>query len=187
MYGLGGKPGLLDYRRCATALRSKGDDAKWLGSKRVFTADPWMKDPKLLKIELFPKRGHEAAEFKAAIKNVWKQKNQAIYLDELFHASKLLKLTPEIEDLMTRGRSLGITVINGLQRPVQVSRFAISQSTHIISFHQEGRDAKTLAEATTPRIRPILEKLEKYQFVWYKEDEPPGRDLWVGRLQDLWA
>lgn len=184
MYGLDGGPGLLDFRKYAVALRSKGDDAKWMGSKRVFTAIPAMHDPKLLKIELFPRRGSEAREFKAAIELVWKQKKQAIYFDEAFHTQKLLKLQSQVEDLMTRGRSLGITVINGLQRPVSVSRFAISQSTHVICFSQEGRDAKTVAEATTPRILDELMALPRFSFLWFHRHT---KQIWTGRLQDLWG
>ncbi len=183
-YGMEGKPGLLDFRRYAVALRSKGDDAKWLGSKRVFTAEPFMRDPKLLKIELFPRRGSEAREFKAAIELVWKQKNQAIYFDEAFHTQKLLKLQPQIEDLMTRGRSLGITVINGLQRPVSVSRFCISQSTHVICFSEEGRDAKTVADATSPRMLEAIEQLPRFYFAWFHRHT---KQIWTGSLQDLWG
>jgi len=184
MYGLDGKPGLLDYRRFAVALRSKGDDAKWMGSKRIFTAEPFMLDPKLPKLELFPKRGRERDEFRAAIKLVWKQKKTAIYFDEAFHSQKLLKLQPEVEDLMTRGRSLGITVINGLQRPVSISRFCISQSKHVLVFGQEGRDAKTVADATTPRMLEFVENLPRYSFAWF---ERSTRQIWTGSLQDLWG
>src|SRR4029077_11617073 len=110
MYGLDGQPGLLSFRKYAVAMRSKGDDAKWLTSKRVHLALPAMKDPDILHIELFPKRGQEAREFKIALELAYRQKNTAIYLDELYHADKLLKLRPIIDDLLTRGRSLGITV-----------------------------------------------------------------------------
>ena len=183
MYGLGGKPGLLAWRKYAVALRSKGDDAKWLTAKRVKTALPHMQDPDLFHLELFPKRGREAAEFKIAMETAYRQKNTAIYLDETFHASKLLKLTPIIEDLLTRGRSLGITVITGLQRPVQVTRFAISQSKHVISFSQEGRDAKTIAEATTPAMEDVLADLPRHAFAWF---ERSTKQIYVGSLQDLW-
>src|SRR6266568_2837072 len=182
MYGRGKLVGLLDYRKHAISLRSKGDDAKWISAKRVFSALPSMDDPRMLHIELFPKRGRELSEFSSAIDRIWSQKGGwAVYFDESYHADKLLKLRPKIDDLMTRGRSLGITVINGLQRPVGVSRFSISQAKHVISFGQEGRDAKTIGEATTPRIVPLLEGLRRYQFVWF---ERADKKLWVGSLQD---
>ncbi|MBI3936932.1 MAG: hypothetical protein HY323_08140 [Betaproteobacteria bacterium] len=184
MYGLDGEPGLLSWRKYAIALRSKGDDAKWLTAKRVKVALPAMKDPELFHIELFPRRGHEAREFKIALETAYRQKNTAVYLDETYHADKLLKLRPIIDDLLTRGRSLGITVVTGLQRPVGVSRFAISQSKHVISFAQEGRDAKTIAEATTPRMVEVLEQLPRHYFAWF---ERATRQIWTGTLQDLWG
>jgi hypothetical protein len=184
MYGLDGNPGLLSWRKYVIAMRSKGDDAKWITSRRFTTALPAMKDPEILHMELFPRRGHEAREFKIALELVYKQKKTAIYLDELYHADKLLKLRPVIDDLLTRGRSLGITVITGLQRPVGVSRFALSQSKHVISFAQEGRDAKTIAEATTPRMVDVLEQLPKHYFAWF---ERSTRNIWTGTLQDLWG
>jgi hypothetical protein len=183
MGGLDGEPGLLDYRKWVTILRSKGDDVVY-NAKRVMTAMPSLGDPKLMHIELFPKRGRELREFEIALDTVFKQKGWTLYVDELYHADRLLSLRPKIEDFLTRGRSLGLTMVVGLQRPVSVSRFAISQSKHVIVFSQEGRDAKTIGDATTPRIVPVIEQLARYQFVWF---ERATKRLWVGTLQDLWG
>lgn len=182
MYGLNGNPGLLHWRKYVMSLRSKADDARW-DAPRINRALPALNDPKIGHIELFPRRGHEMVEFSLALDLAWKQKGWTVYLDEAYHADRLLRLRTQIEDLLTRGRSLGITVVTGLQRPVNVSRFAISQSKHVIVFAQEGRDAKTIAEATTPRILGAIEALPRYGFVWF---ERSTRSLWTGRLQDLW-
>lgn len=84
--------------------------------------------------------------------------------------------------LLTQGRSKGISVVTGMQRPVGVTRFAISQASHVLCFSQEGRDLKTVIEATSPRLAGPISQLERYEFVWYNR---PTREIWRGKLQDL--
>ena len=49
-----------------------------------------------------------------------------------------------MERLLTQGRSKGISVVTGMQRPARISRFALSESTHTIAFFLEGRDRKLI-------------------------------------------
>ena len=83
-----------------------------------------------------------------------------VAIDEGFAAEKL-GLGQWIERSLTQGRSKGLTLVYGQQRPVSppgtmVSRFALSQATHVFCFRVEGRDAATIAESTTPRILPYI-------------------------------
>lgn len=93
-------------------------------------------------------------------------------------------LRPWIERLLTQGRSLGISVVYGQQRPVTTSRFVISQCSHLFCFRVEGRDAKTVAESTTPRILPVLDSLTGHDFAYYHR---PTRTVAIGNASRLGA
>lgn len=174
---------LLADKEWIVSLRSK-DDNVGLPGKLIKKADA-IDDVKHHRFVLFPKYEEQRQQFALAFDRVYKEGGWYLYIDELHGVSQLGgAMKWHIERLLTQGRSLGITVITGLQRPVQVSRFALSQSTHLLSFRQEGRDVKTLVEATTPRIKEALSELDRYEFLWYYR---PERTWWKGRLRDLLA
>jgi hypothetical protein len=100
------------------------------------------------------------------LERVWRQGGWTVCIDELWYAEQI-GLKPYIERLLTQGRSKGISVVIGQQRPVATSRFAISQTTHLFTFRVEGRDAKTIAESTTPRLLPVVADLRGHDFAYY--------------------
>lgn len=172
---------LLTLRRYALIFRSKADKVRYSTDRRVSKANPAMRDPRLHRIELQPAYDEQYEEFAEALDNVWEQHGWTVYLDELLYLDRL-GLRPEIERLLTQGRSLGITVAVGMQRPSQVSRFAISESKHVLAFSLEGRDAKLLAEATTRQLADVVAGLRRHHFAWFYR---PDKSIWTGRLQDL--
>lgn len=117
-------------------------------------------------------------EFAAALDKIWQQGGWTAYLDEVFYLSETLKLGLPIDTLLTQGRSKGISVAGGVQRPVRVTRFLLTEATHVCSFRLEGRDAKEFADATSDFVGREVVKLPEHHFVWYRR---PDR-LWVGRL-----
>lgn len=100
------------------------------------------------------------------LERVWAHGGWTVCIDELWYAERI-GLGNAIEMLLTQGRSKGISVVLGQQRPVTTTRFAISQTTHLFSFRVEGRDAKTIGESTTPRIIPVLDALTGHDFAYY--------------------
>jgi len=126
---------------------------------------------------LDPKYEHQFAEFHLALEKVWRQGGWTVALDELLYLDRL-GLRKPIERLLTQGRSKGISVLVGMQRPAQVTRFAISESMHVLSFGLEGRDAKELGLATQRWVGDAVAQLGRYEFAWYRR---PDR-LWVGKL-----
>lgn len=160
-------------------LRSKADDIRYPG--KLIRKAAAISDPRFDRFILDPKYEEQYDEFYKAFRLIWTQKHWLVYLDELFGITRL-GLTKPIEQLLTQGRSMGITVVGGLQRPVSVTRFALSQARHVISFGQEGRDIKLVAEATSPRMGESIATLSQHQFAWYYR---PTREIFIGRLQDL--
>lgn len=67
-----------------------------------------------------------------------------------------------------------------MQRPVQITRFALGESRHIISFALEGRDVKEFRDATSDTAAQVAAELDpdRYEFVWYCKP----RGVWRGRL-----
>jgi len=99
------------------------------------------------------------------------ERNWTIAIDELYGCTlPHVNLTESINWALTQGRSGGITMVCGMQRPALITRFAISQCTHAFIFQQDGRDAEdVLYKAVTPRLKQALPLLdwEKHTFAYY--------------------
>lgn len=159
---------LLRYRQYVCVFKTKPDEDdadKWQGFRKTTRAKT-LTDPRYDRILLMPEYRRQAIEGYEMLMRAYRQGGWTIVIDELWYAERI-GLTPTIEMVLTQSRSLGISVVIGQQRPVTTTRFAISQSTHLISFRTEGRDTKTVAEATTPRILPVLDSLGQYEFAYY--------------------
>lgn len=176
---------LLYARDYTLALRSKSDPAPLPGLK-IRSARRFGSDADIDRYVLDPAYERQLVEFWNALEIVWRQEGWAVYLDELFYLSRLktgsYRLADRIDRLLTQGRSKRITVISGMQRPVQVSRFAMSQSTHLIAFRADGRDIKTLEDAGNREWADTVNELKRYEFAWFYR---PDRAIFRGRVQDL--
>lgn len=171
--------GLLPLREFVVVFLTKSDPrdtALWQRAGYHFIRRARdIDDGRYTRFVLQPKYSQQAVEGWRLFERVYRQGRWTIVVDEFLLAERI-GLREQIERLHTQGRSDGITVVVGQQRPVQTSRFAISQSTHLISFRVEGRDAKTLADATTSRILPYVDEdketreiktLDGHDFVYY--------------------
>jgi len=161
---------LVDLRNYVVVLRTKPDNIKFEGFRRVQKAAA-LDDLYDTRILLTPKHSYQMREGYGMLERVWEQGGWTVVIDELWYVEKLLKLGPLVERLLTQGRSKNISVIVGMQRPAQISRFAISQCTHLFSFRVEGRDLQTIKESTTPRIVDPIANLGKHRFVYYNRSE----------------
>ncbi len=133
------------------------------------------------RIILRPKYDRQRAEVADALERVWKQGGWTVAVDELLYVEKM-KLTWSVDRLLTQGRSEKISTVVGMQRPVAVTRWAISQATHVFCFRVEGRDIATVAEATSPRIAGPLTRLKQYEFVHFNRRI---RSIAVGNANQL--
>ena len=159
---------LVRLRQYVVVFKTKGDpddDSKWRGFKRTRFAKT-LRDPKYSRIVLEPEYRYQAREGWLALEHAFRQGGWTFVIDEQWHAERL-GLKAQIERMLTQGRSLNLSAVIGMQRPVQATRFAISQSTHLFTFRLEGRDTKTVADSTTPRIVPIIESLRGHDFAYY--------------------
>jgi ABC-type dipeptide/oligopeptide/nickel transport system ATPase subunit len=156
---------LLKLRQYVVVFRTKPDDIKFEGFEKFKSAkamDDWHHE----KILLVPEYKKQAVEGFKMLEKAWLQGGWTIVIDEHWYSEKL-GLKPYIERLLTQGRSKAVSVVTGMQRPVQVSRFTLSQSTHLISFRVEPRDLRILAEATTDRVIQPISHLQQYEFLYF--------------------
>ena len=176
---------LLHARTYTLALRSKADDSP-LPGVRIRRASDFGARADINRYLLDPPYEAQLPAFWNAMETVWKQGHWTVYLDELFYLSQLKdkehRLNERIERLLTQGRSKHITVVSGMQRPVNVSRYALSQSTHLIAFGAEGRDVKILDDVAGEAFALAVADLGRYEFAWFYR---PTRKVWRGRVQDL--
>lgn len=161
---------LLEYRRAVIVLRTKPDDNVFPGFLRIRSLSQMRSGHTRYVLE--PPLSAQRAEARRLCQLVWKYSSVergswCVAFDELFYCDAKLGIRDDIEMLLTQGRSKGISVVVGMQRPVGVSRWALSEPSHVFSFALEGRDIKTLVESTTPRLKPILPELPRFIFAYF--------------------
>lgn len=138
------------------------------------------------RLEIAPKpdREHDAEmgeTFYQALQRAEKHGGWTLYIDEAKRFEEL-GLMPDLEHLATQGRSKGISLVVGSQRPTWISRYLLSEPSHHISFWHEGRDAKNLRESVSQSHYDALRRVGTHQFAWTSGMPPRS---WVGSLQDL--
>lgn len=129
-----------------------------------------------------------------ALHKVWEQGNWTVYVDEL-KAFMDLGLYSHLDRIFTQGRERKISghwlgaspfthtsLVVGMQRPVDVTRYALGESSHVLCASLEGRDQKTIREACGMDMEDAVSNLERHEFAWFYR---PTREIWIGKIQDL--
>lgn len=157
---------LVAMRQYVTIFRTKPDRNKFAGFVTVRHAsamDHWRSERLLLE----PDYKLQAREGYGMLERAWRDGGWTIAVDENWYAEQI-GLKPYIIRLLTQGRSKDISVIVGMQRPVDISRFALSEITHLFVFRCEGRDLKfSLRDSTIDAIVPAVRALRGHDFVYY--------------------
>lgn len=93
------------------------------------------------------KIGPQREGFRHALIDAYRQGGWAIYIDELRYVTDTLGLAPLVELLWQHGRSLGVSIVGGTQRPAHIPLSAYSQATHLFFWHSnDAADLKRLRE-----------------------------------------
>lgn len=172
---------MLRWRKHVVFLKSKPDDIFWGGwrrAKEVKKIDPnkaghWILDPAYER---------QWSEFAGAMEMAWREGGWTVYIDEAYYLTNL-GLEDSMVRLLTQGRSKAITVVVGMQRPSRVTRFAISEPTHVVSFLlNDAADRKRLSEFTSKGLADAVPELDPHQFIYYNR---ASRQLVKGTAQTL--
>lgn len=178
---------ILPYRQHIIVLRTKPDDIKFDGFRKVDLTKKiggYFNDAgkKVYTYLLDPKYEEQGIELSRTFEKAWKEGGWTVAIDETYYATQILKLERQINKLLTQGRSKHITVICGMQRPVFISRFAMSQATHAFIFRCEGRDLKSLSDALSPSIIRPVEGLRGHDFIYFNR---ATREVMRGNANDI--
>jgi hypothetical protein len=157
---------LTELRQYVVIFRTKPDDIKFPGFRKARTVAA-LDDLYETRILLEPKHGQQMRQGYELLTRVFDQGGWTVVIDEEWFVEARLHLTEYVETLLTQGRSKKISVVIGTQRPARISRFVISQCTHLFTFRVEGRDLQTIKEATTPRIVDPVAALTGHNFAYY--------------------
>jgi hypothetical protein len=157
------KPDDLSYRGWKTVKKASGVAVAGLANSAY---------------RLYPEYEHQRQEFLAAMRRVWSEGSWCIYVDEAYYLEKQLGLQNELIKLLTQGRSKRISVVLGVQRPAWVTRFALSEPSHILCARLgDRRDVTTMAELAGDAWANTLPELPKYQFSYLNKESGDTRLL----------
>lgn len=85
-----------------------------------------------------------------------------VYLDEIRYLTENLKLSTELSTLWLQGRSLGVTLVAGTQRPRAVPLLAFDQATHLFLWRNSDREAvRRMAEFTGGGIETVQQTVPR--------------------------
>lgn len=161
---------LFQLRQYVVFFRTKPDKNKFPDLIPVRRADA-MRHFNGMRLMLDPEYKRQAIEGYHMLENAWQDGSWCVGIDELWYAEEQLGLTDYVNRMLTQGRSKDITAVLGVQRPVDISRFALSETKHLFIFQTEGRDLKfSLRDSTTDRIVPAVQSLQRYEFVYYNRE-----------------
>lgn len=154
------------WRRCRTVAEISNRYGYWL-------LEPRYEEQQREGLRLFAKARREG--------------NWTIAIDELLGAAHA-NLSQAVIWGYTQGRSGGITMVGGVQRPTTGNNlvpYVLSQSQHSFVFQIDGRDAENIIyKSITPRFKEALPRLEwrKHQFAYYNK---PERRLLISDAQHI--
>jgi hypothetical protein len=108
--------------------------------------------------------------FKAAMDSIFHERNWCVVFDEQHYICKQLGLDVENAMLLQQGRSSGLSVVNGTQRPAWVPVVTYSSATHAMIWRTTDReDLRRLSELGGVNMRELqhnLLTLDRHGFVY---------------------
>jgi hypothetical protein len=169
---------LLEYRHAVVVFKTKEDPED---RTRFFRGYRWVDraraihNPRYSRFVVAPRLGdtpdkrllRQWDEGHALLDLTFKDGGWTVCLDEYWYCENRLGMRAEAETLLTQGRSKALTMVVGMQRPVEISRFALSMATHVFVFSGDSRDAKTVGEALDRRLVPLVAGLQGHDFLYH--------------------
>ena len=112
-------------------------------------------------------------EFRTGMLDSYRRGNRVIAIDEMLDMMDLM-LKREMRTLWTRGRSMGVGVFAGTQKPIDVPTYAYDQAAHLfLAYEPDARPRKRFAEigGVDPRmVESLVLTLEQWQWLYIRRD-----------------
>ena len=94
----------------------------------------------------------------------------SLYCDEVRYITSYLRLSPLVELLWQQGRSLGVSIIAGTQRPRHIPLYAYDQATHLFMWRDNDsenlRRLSGLGAAEPQIIRRAVPRLHRHEILY---------------------
>lgn len=145
---------------------------KWTERPPILDHDPnkgrrlilWPKYENMTDVESHPEI------FREAMRDMFRQGRWCLYVDELWWVAQELGLTHELKHYWQVGRSLGISLVAGTQRPAWVPLEAYSQASHVFFWRtSDRRDLDRVAGlggSDTQTIRRLVPNLGEHECLY---------------------
>lgn len=111
--------------------------------------------------------------FREALISIFEVGGWCVYMDEIRYLSETLKLGAELEILWLQGRSLGVSMVCGTQRPVSIPRVAFEAQHLFLWKFTDKRDIVTMSEFTgenLPVAQALIPRLPKHEALYIDTD-----------------
>lgn len=115
----------------------------------------------------------QAEAFGEALVGIFDAESWCVYSDEVRYLSEFLRLKPELETLWMQGRSLGISMVSGTQRPVSIPIIAFDSSHLFFWKTTDRRDIITMSEYTgvnRKTVESVLPRLPRHEALYVNTD-----------------
>jgi hypothetical protein len=118
----------------------------------------------------------QKAIFDSAIRQIFMMGGWCIYVDEIAYFVDQLGLSKHLNLLWQHGRSLGITLMGGTQRPYHIPLAAYSQATHLFLWrNNDRRDVQRLSEISGQvdkrLIQDTIPQLERFDALYVNTEQ----------------
>lgn len=148
---------VIDYKNDVTINSIEG--VEYLGLEDAL--------PSLPGIYIVQPRPDEEGLVERLLWRIWERGGIGIYVDEGYMLPDKGK-SPAFQAILTQGRSKQIPVIILSQRPVWLSRFAVSESEYYqVYWLNDERDRKTIGAFLPLDSKELNERLPEYHSLWY--------------------
>ncbi len=127
-------------------------------------------NPKLSQqiLRVVPDEG-ELARYDEAIEQIWRDGESLLYIDEitLINPSRVA-LRPSLGKAVRTGRSRGLAVWSGSQRPKDIPSAVFTETEHFCVFQLQFKaDREKVASFTGDNIASALKAIRRHDFVYY--------------------
>lgn len=169
---------VLPRRACVVVFGTKVADPtldRYLaqGYHRIYR---WPPPPWMDRVILWPRlKSRESLRqlrpiFAEAMESIFVQKRWTVVFDELNYICQTLGLEAAVKDFMHQGRSLGLTIVSGTQRPAWVPPITYSSASHAFVWRTgDDDDARKLAglgAADKKLVRDTLGEMDGHECLY---------------------
>lgn len=161
---------------CTKKKDSTYDDSLRQGYKRVVKWPPPKTKERREHLLLWPKYEQigdiyaSAPVFRRALEHIFVDEGWCICLDDLYYLSTKLKLANEISAINYQVRSMGVTLVSGMQRPKKVPLETWDQASHAfvsrIGNYDDLQSIRGLSQVDARTLKMWVGSLRKHEWLY---------------------